>query len=323
MQAESATVVEFDFQTRRHRTIPWSEVQGALNNGFCLWIDIDRSRVDSVGPLLAQLGLHDVAVEEAAMHEVDGRHDVYDECLHASVTAAEAKNGNLDAQHVDLILTERAMITIHRGPTPFLDQVRRSFPPFFVKYAQSLGFLLFEFWDKLIDVYRRSLQRVENEVGHIQSLIFGEVDDLIFNQVGEVTHQLLLLRKHVLAAREVLEQLATRKSGFVSETTQPYLENMVGTLERLGHDLTIEREIMGETVNLYLGMVSHRTNRMVNRLTLISVIFLPLTFLVGVYGMNFKLIPELHWTYGYLYFWIVTVLLFLGLLWWSRWKKWF
>jgi magnesium transporter len=101
-----------------------------------------------------------------------------------------------------------------------------------------------------------------------------------------------------------------------------YLANMVGTLQRLGDDLTTEREILAELLALYLGIVSHRTNRLVNRLTVISVIFLPLTFLCGVYGMNFDNMPELHWSYGMVYFWAMAIVISAGLVAFMKWRRW-
>ena len=77
---------------------------------------------------------------------------------------------------------------------------------------------------------------------------------------------------------------------------------------RLCEDIAGVRSVLNETLNLYMGMVSHRTNRIINRLTIFSMIFLPLSFLAGVYGMNFAVLPELRWKYAYPAFWgFVTV----------------
>jgi len=116
----------------------------------------------------------------------------------------------------------------------------------------------------------------------------------------------------------VLTDLASRKSRFVSEATQPFLANMVGTVERVLQDLLADREILSDSLNLHMSAVSHRTNEVMRRLTVVSVLFLPLTFLVGVYGMNFDDQPELHWRIGYPLFWLVafgitaTLLVLLG-----------
>ena len=89
----------------------------------------------------------------------------------------------------------------------------------------------------------------------------------------------------------------------------PYLQALVGSIDGLVADLAVDREILAETLNLYIGLVGHRTNQVVNRLTVVSFVFLPLTFLCGVYGMNFRHLPELEWEYGYAAFWVTTVTL--------------
>ena len=79
-------------------------------------------------------------------------------------------------------------------------------------------------------------------------------------------------------------------------------------------DVLVDREILTQSINLYMSMVSHHTNRAMSKLTVISAIFLPLTFLCGVYGMNFAVFPELHWKYGYDFFWVTCATIVVVLL---------
>ena len=117
----------------------------------------------------------------------------------------------------------------------------------------------------------------------------------------------------VLPARAVLTDLSTRKSLYISEATQPFLANMVGTLERVLRDLLVDRDVLSNSMNLYMSIVQHRTNEVMKRLTVLSTIFLPLTFLCGVYGMNFRKLPELEWEYGYGAFWLVVLTIVTGI----------
>ena len=78
-------------------------------------------------------------------------------------------------------------------------------------------------------------------------------------------------------------------------------------------DLLVDRDILTDSLNLYMSLVSHRTNEVMKRLTVVSVVFLPLTFLCGVYGMNFDVLPELRWHFGYAYFWTLVVMVVVGL----------
>jgi magnesium transporter len=93
---------------------------------------------------------------------------------------------------------------------------------------------------------------------------------------------------------------------------------MVGTIERVLQDLLVDRDILSESLNLYMSMVGWRTNRVMNRLTVVSVIFLPLTFLCGVYGMNFEIMPELKWERGYSFFWTIAIAMAAGLVFYMR-----
>ena len=117
----------------------------------------------------------------------------------------------------------------------------------------------------------------------------------------------------MLPARALLNDLSTRRSLFISEATQRFLGNMVGSVDHVLQDMLVDREILSESVNLYMSVVSHRTNQIMKKLTVVSVVFLPLTFLVGVYGMNFEVLPELKWRFGYLYFWALVAAIVLGI----------
>ena len=151
----------------------------------------------------------------------------------------------------------------------------------------------------------------------LQNDLMKEVDDRVFASVSELGADLLHFRKVVMPARAVLTDLSTRRSLYVSEATQPFLANMVGTLERVLQDLLVDRDVLSNSLDLYMSIVQHRTNEVMKKLTVVSVIFLPLTFLCGVYGMNFEHLPELRWHYGYGFFWalvacIVTTIAFVS-----------
>jgi magnesium transporter len=213
------------------------------------------------------------------------------------------------------------LLTLHKGQPVFLEAVRKSYVTDFVRFAQSPSFLLYELWDHLIENYLSVHKKFEERVEQVQAQLIGDVRDSIFAEASELGSDLLHLRKVVLPARAVLADLSTRKSPFVSEATQPYLANMVGTIERVLQDVLVDRDILSNSLNNYMSLVAHKTNQIMSKLTVVSIIFLPLTFLCGVYGMNFEIIPELHWEHGYPMFWGLAIVLVGGLLWLMRRNK--
>jgi magnesium transporter len=321
MNAATVSIIEFDFEKRVDRPVSLERLPEALRDGKYLWIDIDASHRQAAEEKLRSMGINEVAISEALGNKKLGRYDPHEDCLHVTVTAPVIEEGSLRFSHVDLILGERFICSFHKGEVEFIKRSKNNYQKFFT-YAKSLGFLLFEFWDYLIDSYRRVFAMLEDDVERLQGSIFKKVDDQIFGQVAGLSNQLIVMRRNILGNREVLHQMVIHKSAYVSETTQPFLANMVGTFERLSGDLTVEREILEETLNLYLGIVSHKTNRVVNRLTILSLIFLPLTFLCGIYGMNFEFLPEFKWQYGYVYFWSLVVFIVSGLLVLMKIKRW-
>jgi magnesium transporter len=224
------------------------------------------------------------------------------------MTAPVAGGPAIATVDVALLLGEGWCATVRRGPVDFVGEVWRTCPEDFRRFAQSPGFLLYEFWDHLIASYRVAAGAVGDRVLRAQDDAF-QAGDEIFGRVASLSRDLLALRRAMVAARETLAELATRRSALVPASTTPFLQTLVVSLDRLVADLAVEREILAETLNLYIGLVGHRTNQVVNRLTIVSFVFLPLTFLCGVYGMNFRYLPELEWRYGYHSFWVVALLI--------------
>jgi magnesium transporter len=323
----STACVAFNFETKEENAIPVEEAAESCRDGLFCWIDVDAA-ADPAGArrALEEMGVNRHCIEEALGPDSDGRHDLYDDCLHIAVTAVTFPQDTLVRSHVDIVIGESFIVTLRRGPVEFVETVRKHYKQDFRKFAKTGSFLIYEYWDALVESYKKAMRAFEGHAERVQGKIFETADDAIFEEVSNVTRDLLSFRKTMLAAREVLNELSSRRSPFVSESTQPFLERMVGTLERLSADLSVERDILAETLNLYMGIVSHRTNKVVNRLTVISMVFLPLTFLCGVYGMNFDTergnMPELLWQHGYVAFWVVALIMSAALLWFMKLKKW-
>jgi magnesium transporter len=308
------TIAEFDFQQRQYREITAGEVAASRQAGRFCWVDAAAPTEEEVIALFETFPVNAGLRAEILGAEHEGCFDVYEDALHFSMTEAFLTDGRIATAHVETVMAATFLLTFHRREALFIRRVRGTVIEDFAAFARSPGFLLYELGDHLISQYRRSLQDISDAVEYVQQRLFGRVDDVIFKDVAALASTLGDYRRILLAARELMHQLATRRSPYISDTTRPFLARMAVTLERLDGDLNSERQLLNETLNLYLGMVGHRTNKVVNRLTVINIIFLPLMFLCGVYGMNFTHLPETQWTYGYLFFWGLVAAIVTGLL---------
>jgi magnesium transporter len=306
-RAHHPGAVELDFTERKERPIQMSDARASMDAGKFVWFDVDAHDKAAAKETLTKLDLvAPEVIEDMLAGEPGTQQARYPSYIHLVLTGCHLHKGKFDLQRVDVIIAEKYLITVHDGKAHFLDSVKREYKHDFERFAKSPSFLLYELWDHLIDHYVRTQKKLEERVEELQTRLIGEVDERVFGQVSEIGADLLHFRKVLIPARAVLTDMSTRKSIFVSEATQPFLANMVGTLERVLQDLMSDRDILSDSLNLYMSMVGHRTNRVMNRLTVVSVIFLPLSFLCGVYGMNFEVLPELKWEHGYLFFWVVV-----------------
>lgn len=314
--AMSVWATALSFATKEHRSIDAGEIEEALGRGEYVWLDLAPDDLRQMKALAERLKIHEDILEDAFMDdEAATQHARYSTCLHMVMSGCYLRGDDFGLQRLDAVVGESFLMTIHREPIGFVDKVKREFLEDFIHHAQTPSFLIYELWDHLLDSYMAVQEQFEQRVEAIQTRLIGDVDETLFAEIGEVGSDLVHFRKVLLPARAVLTDLSIRKNRFVSEATQPFLGNMIGTVERVLQDLVADREILRDSLNLHVSAVSHRTNNAMRRLTGVSVIFLPLTFLVGVYGMNFEFQPELHWQIGYALFWgvaaAITVVLLL------------
>lgn len=319
----SIRAVRLDFDTRKETQLAPDQVLAAIRSGACVWVDLDIQDPSRAKEALLALGfIAEDIVDDALWNDPLTRIARFEDYIHLVVAGCRSRGGAFELERVDIVVGETYIATLHRGPVLFLSRVLRDYHADFLRYAQSLNFLLYELWDTLVDNYLEVQKQMEERVEELQNELRSHaIDDRVFGQISELTADVLHLRKILLPTRTVLKDLATRRSMFVNQATQQFLSNMVGTVETVLQDLLVDRDVLSGSLNLYMSMVSHRTNEVMKRLTVVSVIFLPLTFLVGVYGMNFDVLPELHWRYGYAYFWAVAVGIVVGLLWFLRRQK--
>jgi magnesium transporter len=305
--ARSCTVTaqELDFEAKIESTVSLASVRASMEAGRFVWIDLDTVDPEEARRILCGLALvDDDAIDAALRAEPATLYHRYDDYIHLVMSGCHRRGDDLDLERLSLFMGERFLITIHNGTVDFLTAVRRDYHADFVRFAKSPSFLIYELWDHLVDNYLAMQKLMSERVEQLQgSLHSGHVDDLVFARISDVGADLLHFRKILLPARAVLTDLSTRRSLVLNDVTQRFLGNMVGSIDHVLQDMLVDREILSESLNLYMSVVSHRTNQVMRKLTVVSVVFLPLTFLVGVYGMNFEILPELKWRFGYLYFW--------------------
>ncbi len=305
--------VGLDFETKKETVLNLSEVAAAQERGQYVWIDVEITDAGAAYSALRKLELlNPQAINEALSGEPETRCSRYADHWHLVLAGCAFRDGDLMQQRLDVILGERYMMTLHRGPIELLDKVMRDYQQDFRLYAQTPSFLIYELWDSLMDSFNEVEHQFENTVRDIQQQLMGGIEASVFARVAHTNNDLMEFRGVLRPAATVLAELCTRKNAFISSATQDVLVNMIATIERTLQDILSAREALADSLNLHMSMVAYRTNQGVNKLTAVNMIFLPLMFLCGLYGMNFEAMPEVKWPGGYIFFWVLAAMMVTG-----------
>jgi magnesium transporter len=304
----------FDFRDRTFGDIEVTESSGQIEAGRFVWIDIDCDTFDPL-PLAKLLPMESAdtpaLTEILDKHAQSGRRGTSfltrgGSFMHIVLLGAAAKEQSTVAGRLDLVLTEHFLLTLRRGPNALIDAVRADYISDFINHGKSQSFLIYEIFSNHVEQLLSLQGAIEEDVDQVRLQLTRSVDTDAINRLAAVSGKLLSLRKLVLPERRMLEEIASRKTNLISDATLEFLGRMIESLERLLADIAVDLEILENAMNFSLTVTAHRTNQSMNRLAVISTIFLPLTFLCGVYGMNFEVIPEFRWRYGYIYFWVLS-----------------
>jgi magnesium transporter len=184
------------------------------------------------------------------------------------------------------------------------------------------SFLLYALLDAIVDHCFPILEHYSDVLEDLEDEVLARPDKRVIQEIHGTKRELLLLRRAVWPMREVIGQLAREHQECLSEVTQTYLRDVHDHSVQIMDMVETYREFASGLTETYMTALSNRMNEVMKVLTIMTTIFVPLTFLAGVYGMNFEHLPELHWKYSYYIFWGVCIVTAAGMLAWFRWRKW-
>ena len=309
----------FDFGDRSRGMIAPADISRHVAAGRFVWIDVDL-RQTNAETLRRQIGgqcgegadLGDFAAAHAAAprrcHSQLHRNNdlIHMRIVDAAIGVAAGGRDLPQSKPLDVVVGKFFLATIRTGDSAILQAVRRDYGRDFEQHASSPSFLIYEIWSRQVEAFLATENRLEDAVEDLRHSLNESADEAGLTRMSEVSDALVMLRNHALPARRLLEELVSRRTNLISESTLAFLGQMIGMLDNLMADIGSNREILESAMHLSLTRVTFRTNQTMNRLAVVSTIFLPLTFLCGIYGMNFEAMPEFRWQHGYVYFWMLT-----------------
>ncbi|MGI2326325.1 magnesium/cobalt transporter CorA [Planococcus sp. YIM B11945] len=293
-----------------------------LANMKWYWADFNMPTDEETSLLGSYFHFHPLAIEDC-IHSLQRPKLEHYENLSFLVFHSLNKN-TLEASEVDLFIGENFTVSFHYEELHELNYVW----DYFVK-SNSLDRLkpvevVYKIMDKVVDAFFPITDDLEDQLLGIENSAEGKLaGNMIIQKTFEIRKDLLTLRHTVLPMRDLVYRILESKRFIIQEQKRAYFQDIHDHLIKLSQIIESNRELTSDIRDNYISMNSFRMNNIMKTLTVITTIFMPLTFLAGIYGMNFDNMPELHWDSGYYVVLAVMVITSIGMFIWFKFKGWF
>ena len=279
------------------------EIGAALQQpGGLLWVDLAGEPAEVCRPLLREtFGFHPLAVDDALDESHVPKVDDWDEYLYLVLHAVAfdpTDDEPLHTHELDLFLGQNYLVTYRTEPIAAVDRAWAACQRDERHLQKGAGRLLYKLADELVEDYMPAVEAMDEAIDQVEDEVFGQPGPDLLGRIFVLKRALLHLRRIIAPQREVLNKLARGDYGVIDEGERIFFRDVYDHLVRL-YDITEGlRDLVGGALDTYLSVVSNRMNEVMRTLTVITTLFLPVSFLVGFFGTNFfqPVAPLTAWT---------------------------
>ncbi len=288
------------------------------------WLDImgtfDEKFLEAIGK---KLSLHKLVLNDILNRDLNPKIVDYDDYLFLIVKTTQFIEYELKTNQISFILFKDKLISFSEVESDAYKGLNESIEDMVGLRKNGPDDLLYFLLDAIIDNYFATIEIIGQEIDELEDYLLDNPDKEFLKRVYAIKRQLIYMRSLLYHMRNVAGSLAKDEFELIDGKTIYYLRDVSDQIVEIIDLVETYRDICSNMLDSYLSSIGNKTNEVMKVLTIFSTIFIPLTFLAGVYGMNFKYFPELNWRYGYLGFWIISGIIIAIMIRFFRKKGWF
>lgn len=309
------------------QNVPLQELVSYIGqSGLTFWVDFDQPEAAEVQHLGELFNLHPLAIEDLITPQRRPKIDTYDNGLMIVVRDADVDRieKSLSALELDLFLGRNFLITVHAER---MECIEMAITRMSSAAARIIGRgpdnLTHAIIDLLVDDNLQILSWLDEEISELEEAIFSNPDKAALQQVAKLRKNIVYLQRILGPQLEMIRRLAMDELPFIKKSLRVYFRDVYDNLARINDLIFTYREMVSTDMAIHQALVSNKLNEIMKTLTVIATIFMPLTFIASIYGMNFELMPELSSPLGYPVTLGIMVAIGGTLFWWFRRRGWF
>jgi magnesium transporter len=311
-QEKQVSAIEECFQFKMTSTVTWINIDGI-------------HEVDIIEKLGNRFELHPLILEDILNTDQRPKFEDFDKYMFIvlRMLSYDDENQAVEEEQVSLVLGENFVISFQERIGDVFNYVRDRIRNAKGRIRKTgADYLCYSLIDAIVDSYFSILERIGGKIESMEEKLVSDPTEKTLQQIHKLKREMISLRKSVWPLRELISSLQRSESSLISETTDIYLRDTYDHTIQVIDTVESFRDMVSGMLDIYLSSISNRMNAVMKVLTIIATIFIPLTFIAGIYGMNFKYMPELKWRLGYGIVWLAFIVIAAIMLFYFKRKKW-
>ena len=285
------------------------------------WVDIGEPTKEEEQLLSSFFHFHPLAIEDCLQMLQRPKLDHYGDYEFFVLHAFNEKE--MEAEELNLFVGKDFVVSFHFPPMQELQEARERIRSNPRDWERGNILITYNIVDKVVDTYFPIVYHIEDYLNEVDERLSMDMDHLSMDQVFDLRSDLLRLRRTIIPMRDLLYRVMYSERINLNQSERAYFDDIYDHLLKLTEMVEANRELTADIRDSYDSINASRMNRIMMILTTVSTVFIPLTFIVGVYGMNFINMPELEWKYGYFIVVGLMVVIATGMIAWFKYKGWF
>ena len=290
------------------------------------WINVDGLHelkvVEKIG---AHFGIHPLVLEDIVNTGQRTKVEEFDDYIYIvlKMLVFDETADHIIAEQISLVLGSHFIFSFQEKEGDVFDFVRERIRKARGRIRKSgCDYLAYALIDAVVDHYFVVLEKLGEKIEFLENQLLENPTPQLLEDIHHLKREMIFFRKQVWPLREVTSSLIKDPSELIRESTHIFLRDVYDHTIQVIDTIESFRDVLSGLSDLYLSTVSNRMNEVMKVLTIMATIFIPLTFIAGIYGMNFEFMPELKWRWSYPALWIILVVIFTAMLGWFKRKKW-
>lgn len=320
-------VIDFDPNNLEENAVKTvKEVLKYQDKDTVTWFNVDGlHNIEVMEEIVKGFQLDKLVIANVMDTQTRPRVQEFSNCIFLSIKMLQhnEKNDSITVENLSLIITDSVLISFQEKKGDVFEPVRERIRNQRKRIRNSgTDYLAFALLDIVIDNYIYIISTLGDKIEGLEESLLLDPKKSVIDDINSYKRELNFLRKNINPAKEMILSLSKMESEFIAENTYVYYKELLENINQATESSDSYREILSDQLNIYHTTISSRLNDIMKFLTVFSVIFIPLTFIAGIYGTNFDVLPELHFKYSYYVMLGVMLVLAIGMLIYFKRKKW-